>query len=173
MADGRSRGRGFTLMETVLVVAVGLGLLVGGTLLYAAADRSREKMRVSNALNALWVDARAAFGRQGNFKKLAFSKGVYGETVLQAVSHVPNSVFAGDVIVDGWDFELTMSLPLERKLCLQLVGDEKRRGPFTGLTEAAVFAGCYIFPGDVSRMSIIFSLDPARSYRQGFGALES
>lgn len=62
----RQRQRGFTLMETVLVIAVGLGLVIGGIMFYQAAFAKAEAAHVARMISGLAADVRLLHAKGGS-----------------------------------------------------------------------------------------------------------
>lgn len=91
----RLRKRGFTLMETVLVIAVGLGLLIGGIIFYQQAQASSDQTDKTRAAVALSSEVRAQFRTRA-----AFNSGTpaLNAANIMAQSSLPDSMFNNTTI---------------------------------------------------------------------------
>ncbi len=129
--------RGITLVETLLVVAVGALIIVGAVLLYNTVfgdARSNDAMRqvqaaVSN-VRSLYAGS-PDFGTD-DFTEVAVQAGVFPNAEL--VSGVPTNPWGGTLRLEGNGSSFTITYPdVPRKACVKLI-----RMNNTGLGGAAL-----------------------------------
>lgn len=80
------RRRGFTLMETVMVVAVGLGLLIGGIMFYAQAERSAREADIARRATVISAEIFAIMSRNAHYLGLTLDQ-------VKASSSLPDDAF--------------------------------------------------------------------------------
>ena len=104
-----ARKRGFTLIETVLVLAVGLGLIVGGLVFFQQAQASSdltEKTRVAVGVSS---EVRAQFRTAADYN----DGGSPGDSILGAVKRataLPESTFNSlDILGNDQEFDLVFT----------------------------------------------------------------
>lgn len=85
----RGRKRGFTLLETVLVVAVGLSLLVGGIMFYSTAEREMKLRDLRSRTVLVAEEARTLFKTRPGFGRRDWTEDV------MAISSLPEDYFTG------------------------------------------------------------------------------
>ena len=135
----RLRKRGFTLMETVLVIAVGLGLLIGGIIFYQQAQASSDQTDKTRAAVALSSEVRAQYRTAANFGTGALT------TAVQAASSLPTSMFNNTVITGaGNNFTIAFS-GLPPKVCTRMAANpaDLGSGPPTAACAAGVLTVTY------------------------------
>ncbi|MCW3782576.1 PulJ/GspJ family protein [Defluviimonas salinarum] len=119
------RKRGFTLIETVLVLAVGLGLIVGGIIFFQQAqassdltDKTRVAVGVSSEVRSQFRTA-ASFGTAGTDITAAVS----------AASSLPAATYnALQVIAQDQEFDLLFA-NLNEKVCNRMALPATDLGP--------------------------------------------
>lgn len=115
----RQRLRGFTMMEMVLVIAAGLGLLVGGVVLYRQAEMSRlvaEKVRTFAAISA---EIRQLYREDASYT------GLIDTPVIQAKSTLPASMFQNMFVTrlgGNGGFLIRLSY-LDQKVCQRIAAN--------------------------------------------------
>lgn len=102
-----TRIRGFTMLEIVLVLAVGLGLIVAGTSIYGKVEKDRQYAEMEqnyiNFMTNIEAAIRKKFTGPGANKNGAFNKEI--ETMLKTVyKHQPKTTI--DARTNFWSYEV-------------------------------------------------------------------
>lgn len=124
LQEKRARKRGFTMIETVLVLAVGLSLIVGGIVFYMQADSSSvisDKTRLAVGISS---EVRSQARTMESFNHLSSGAPVAAggdiKTFVMENSAIPAAQFNNIAITaDGQSFDLVLS-ELSETVCFRL-----------------------------------------------------
>lgn len=141
----KRRTKGFTLIEITLVIAIGLGLIVGGLLYFQKLSRDNEMRDALTRIGMIRAEVAAQYAGTARRNWLILNTDAASPLETSAFagrSGLPASAFrgmrlrAGDII-ELYRIELT---DLEPQLCRMLAGNTSRLGNFR-------FRGCAITDG--------------------------
>lgn len=124
LKEKRARKRGFTMIETVLVLAIGLSLIVGGIVYYMQADSSSvisDKTRLAVGVSS---EVRSQARTLESFNHLStgapVAAGSSVKTFVMENSAIPAAQFnAIDIMADGQEFDIVLT-NLSETVCFRL-----------------------------------------------------
>lgn len=140
----KSRERGFTLVEQVLVIAGGLALIASGVIYYqqtqvssAVAEKTRAAVSVSSEINA-------QFRTSATYDALSFSPAAGTDrdiTDIASSSGLPDAAVADlEVVGAGQEFDLVFS-NLDSRVCERLAADPNALGVNVTVDDTACATG--------------------------------
>lgn len=118
------RKRGFTLMETVLVIAVGIGLLVGGIVFFQQAESARVVSDKTKAFNAISSEIRSQYDKKVNYTGLS-------KASLEATSMLPAWMLRNMMITPltgTWPRFTILASHLDQKQCQKILANQSALG---------------------------------------------
>lgn len=110
------RRRGFTLMETVLVIAVGIGLIIGGIVFYEQAEQSKREAELIRIITTLSAEIHQKHARNRDFSAVSVES-------ISPTSSLPLSVLDDLVLTGraGLNPTYTIQVPsLSRSMCRRI-----------------------------------------------------
>lgn len=117
------RKRGFTLMETVLVIAVGLGLLIGGIVFYQQANASSTVTDKTRAAVGVSSEVLSQYRTQASFGTEDIT------TSVKNASSIPDGVWNHVGTVTGAGQSFTLTLPnLDSRVCQRIADSGAQLG---------------------------------------------
>ena len=113
------RAKGFTLIEIVLVLAVGLGLIIGGVVFYRQASENSEYNDAVRRINALSAEVRSQYRNVADWAFLETdASDPLPESPFALRSGLSDEVFRSMVLIPGdtsiWRYRIKLS-SLNRK----------------------------------------------------------
>lgn len=120
----RLRKSGFTMMETVLVVAAGLGLLVGGVIFYQQAKSTQVVADKTRAFNAISSEIRSQYDKKVDYTGLS-------KASLEATSMLPALMLRNMMITPlagSWPRFNIVASHLDQKQCQKILANQGALG---------------------------------------------
>ncbi len=123
------RKRGFTLIETVLVLAIGLGLIVGGIVFFGQAQDASDLNERTRNVVGISTEVRAQYRTAGSFPSGNITNAVKDS------SSIPESQFRGVTLTgSGLQSFLLEMTGLKEKVCRRMAASDMGPG---GVTNAS------------------------------------